>query len=394
MQVTRAAGYGKSGRVSNVMSNRKLRRRQHLLRLQPSNLAVIERSRSVRWRIAADQLFRGSTGTRPKESITSPKWSPESRHPSVAIGFSGTMLGRSASHGCIYEAWASALTTFATLDVRMTSSSLPSRRGPGTPRLGGPLHKPSRMLLLLIRGLTSRREHQNDPRRGMPAAVHSSAAALIWVLLAVGTGSSGQTPGQPGDVPMRVLSSAPQYVSGGDVRIEVRAASVEQPLQRRPGNGLSAVRGNRAHLGTDTSGLEDGGHVLDDDRAKCAMQVGRGIAIAAARGNAIAEDLPDVWRSVCAVSLAPRASMRRSVCSRSGAVICDSGRVPIHGDRCFSMRSIHRSKYRGPQASLLVACSSRATDANVAPAIPHLCPGITSDELRPGHLRSTYDGET
>ena len=129
------------------------------------------------------------------------------------------------------------------------------------------------------------------PRRGMPAAVHSSAAALIWVLLAVGTGSSGQTPGQPGDVPMRVLSSAPQYVSGGDVRIEVRAASVEQPLQRRPGNGLSAVRGNRAHLGTDTSGLEDGGHVLDDDRAKCAMQVGRGIAIAAARGNAIAEDL-------------------------------------------------------------------------------------------------------
>ena len=163
MQVTRAAGYGKSGRVSNVMSNRKLRRRQHLLRLQPSNLAVIECSRSVRWRIAADQLFRGITDTRPKESIASPKWSPESRHPSVAIGFSGTMLGRSASHGCIYEAWASALTTFATLDVRMTSSSLPSRRGPGTPRLGGPLHKPSRMLLLLIRGLTSRSEHQNDP---------------------------------------------------------------------------------------------------------------------------------------------------------------------------------------------------------------------------------------
>jgi len=64
MQVTRAAGYGKSGRVSNVMSNRKLRRRQHLLRLQPSNLAVIERSRSVRWRIAADQLFRGRTCTR------------------------------------------------------------------------------------------------------------------------------------------------------------------------------------------------------------------------------------------------------------------------------------------------------------------------------------------
>jgi len=60
------------------------------------------------------------------------------------------------------------------------------------------------------------------PRRGMPAAVRSSAAALIWVLLAVGTGGSGQTPGRPGDVPMRVLSSAPQYVSGGDVRIESR----------------------------------------------------------------------------------------------------------------------------------------------------------------------------
>jgi len=104
------------------------------------------------------------------------------------------------------------------------------------------------------------------PRRGMPAAVHSSAAALIWVLLAVGTGSSGQTPGQPGDVPMRVLSSAPQYVSGGDVRIEVRAASVEQPRIELLLNGrivAPKITADGDRLESVVQGLVDGENTLE-----------------------------------------------------------------------------------------------------------------------------------
>lgn len=54
---------------------------------------------------------------------------------------------------------------------------------------------------------------------------------------------------------------------------------------------------------------------------------------------------PAVWRSVWAVSDAPRLSTRRNTSRSTGAVIDVIGNLPIQGNRSFSILSIQRAAY-------------------------------------------------
>ena len=74
---------------------------------------------------------------------------------------------------------------------------------------------------------------------------------------------------------------------------------------------------------------------------------------------------PQASRIECASSRTPRASIRRSVLSSSGALMSRSGIAPIHGNTSFCSRSSHRVPYSVLQSATLVVWKSRAVASNV-----------------------------
>jgi hypothetical protein len=96
-------------------------------------------------------------------------------------------------------------------------------------------------------------------------SVRLLSTAAVAVIVFAGTGS-GIAHDQGNEVELRVLSSPPQFVSGGDARIEVRAAPglhkhVQLFLNGRPIE--PALRANGHRLEAVISGLDDGRNVLE-----------------------------------------------------------------------------------------------------------------------------------
>jgi hypothetical protein len=70
---------------------------------------------------------------------------------------------------------------------------------------------------------------------------------------------------------------------------------------------------------------------------------------------------PQFWCARCAVSIAPRASMRRRTSKRSGAVISPTGRAPSHGKMSRSKRPLMLLVCPGAQRGACFASHSHAT---------------------------------
>ena len=62
-------------------------------------------------------------------------------------------------------------------------------------------------------------------------------------LLAAGCGDSGDSRPPAGSVGVRVLSSTPQQVSGGDARIEVRAPRAGRVIEVSVASGVAVATG-------------------------------------------------------------------------------------------------------------------------------------------------------
>lgn len=108
-------------------------------------------------------------------------------------------------------------------------------------------------------------------------------------------------------------------------------------------------------------------------RRQGAAQVAGGVAFCAAGGDGVAETWPQFCMARCAVSSAPRLSMRRSAVSNSGAVIEAMGRAPSQGNTSRSMRRRILLEWLSTQfcenfayhsramvSKLFAACSTRA----------------------------------
>jgi hypothetical protein len=75
------------------------------------------------------------------------------------------------------------------------------------------------------------------------------------------------------------------------------------------------------------------------DRFKCAAEIAGNVPLAASSRNTVAKTWPQLPNVRCAVSGAPRFSIRRTTSNNSFGVISASGRPPIRGKTSFTKRA-------------------------------------------------------
>ncbi len=122
---------------------------------------------------------------------------------------------------------------------------------------------------------------------------------------------------------------------------------------------------NSPHERSHFVGCGDGSARFGDAVGDGSLEVGGGVTLGAGCGNGIAEKQRTDTRTRWAVSMAPRASMRRNTVSSSGALTSAMGRSPKKGKIFFSSRSITSSEWRLLHAGSCFSYHSRATCSKV-----------------------------